>query len=120
MTTNLANEPPPPAEADSAVVGTPPTARPLWGLMLRLTVDPSKFQPFVGPAAGTISIVGALLAVSSHFFTPALGKGDLVAVIVDAKTEKAVSSATVEILTLNNAAVTTTSSGLFGKANSTL
>ena len=120
MTTNLANEPPPPAEADSAVVGTLPNARSLFGLMPRLNVDLSKFQTFVGLAAGTISIVGALLAVSSHFFTPALGKGDLVAVIVDAKTEKAVSSATVEILTLNNAVVTTTSSGFFGKANSTL
>src|SRR5262245_27171262 len=120
MTTNLANEPPPPAEPDSAVVGTLPNARSLFGLMPRLNVDLSKFQTFVGLVAGAISIVGALFAVSNHFFTPALGKGDLVAVIVDAKTEKAVSNATVEILTLNNAVVTTASSGFFGKANSAL
>src|SRR5262245_65116714 len=107
MTTNLANEPPTPAEADSAVVGTAPNARLPFGLMPRLNVNLSKFQPFVGLAAGTISIVGTLLAVSNHFFTPALGKGNLAAVIVDAKTEKAVSNATVEIRTVNNAVVTT-------------
>jgi len=120
MTTNLANESPIRAEVDSAVVGTLPKARTRFGLMPRLNVNLSNFQTFVGLAAGTISIIGALLAVSNHFFTPTLGKGDLVAVIVDAKTEKAVSNATVEILTLNNAVVTTVSSGFFGKANSAL
>jgi hypothetical protein len=55
-----------------------------------------------------------------NYFKPAVGKGHLVAVVVDAKTEKAVSNATVEILTLNNAVVTTLNSGFFGKANSTL
>jgi hypothetical protein len=55
-----------------------------------------------------------------NYFKPALGKGDLVAVIVDAKTETAVSNATVEILTLNNAVVTTLNSGFFGKVNSAL
>lgn len=37
--------------------------------------------------------------------------------VVDAKTEKTVSSATVEILTLNNAVVTTLNSSFFGKAS---
>jgi len=120
MTTNLADQPPTPASAESAVGGTLPNAHWLFGLMPRLNVTLSRFQTFVGLAAGTISIVGAVLAVSSHFFTPTIGKGDLVAVVVDAKTEKAVSNATVEILTLNNAVVTTASSGFFGKANSTL
>jgi hypothetical protein len=120
MTTNLANQPPTPASVESAVGGTLPNARGLFGLMPRLTVNLSRFQTVVGLAAGTISIVGALLAVSNHFFTPTLGQGALVAVVVDAKTEKAVSNATVEILTLNNAVVTTVSSGFFGKANSTL
>ena len=120
MTTNLANQPPTAASAESAVGGTLPNARRLFGLTPRLKVNLSRFQTFVGFAAGTISIIGAVLAVSNHFFTPALGKGDLVAVVVDAKTESAVSNATVEILTLNNAVVTTVSSGFFGKAASTL
>ena len=91
----------------------------LLGRMPSLKVHLSRFQTVVGLAAGIISIVGALLA-APNYFRPAVGKGDLVAVIVDAKTERAVSNATVEILTLNNAVVTTLSSGFFGKANSTL
>ena len=91
----------------------------LLGRMPSLNAHLSRFQTVVGLAAGIISIVGALVA-APNYFKPAVGKGDLVAVVVDAKTEKAVSNATVEILTLNNAVVTTLSSGFFGKANSTL
>ncbi len=119
MTSNLASQPPTPASAESAVGGTLANVRWLLGLMPRLNVHLSRFQTVVGLAAGIISISGALLALP-NYFKPAVGKGDLVAVVVDAKTEKAVSNATVEILTLNNAVVTTLSSGFFGKANSTL
>jgi hypothetical protein len=54
------------------------------------------------------------------YFKPAIDKGEVVAVVDDAKTEKAVSNATVEILTLNNAVVATVNSDFFGKASSTL
>ena len=93
--------------------------QPLLWRMPALNVNLSRFQTVVGLAAGVISNVGALLAVP-NYFKPAIGKGALVAVLVDAKTEKAVSNATVEILTLNNAVVTTLNSGFFGRANSTL
>ena len=115
MTANLAGQQPTPAPA---VGGTLANVRWLLGRM-PVNVNLSRFQTVVGLAAGIISIFGALLALP-NYFKPALGKGDLVAVIVDAKTEKAVSNATVEIFTLNNAVVTTLNSGFFGKANSTL
>ena len=116
MTGNLFNRHPTYAPA---VCGTLANVRWLLGRIPSLKAHLSRFQTVVGLAAGIISIVGALLA-APNYFRPAVGKGDLVAVIVDAKTERAVSNATVEILTLNNAVVTTLSSGFFGKANSTL
>ena len=119
MTSNLASQPPTPATAGSAVGGVLTNLRWLLGRIPRLNVNLSRFQTAVGLAAGIISISGAILALP-NYFKPAVGKGDLVAVVVDAKTEKAVSNATVEILTLNNAVVTTLNSGFFGKANSTL
>src|SRR5262249_17526555 len=119
MTNNLAGQPPTVASAQSTVGGTLANVRWLLGLMPRLNVHLSGFQTVVGLAAGIISISGALLALP-NYFNPAIGKGDLVPVVVHAKTEKAVSNAIVEILTLNNAMVTTLNSGFFGKANSTL
>jgi carboxypeptidase family protein len=113
---NLAGQQPTPAPA---VGGTLTNVRGLLGRVPRLNVKLSTFQTVVGLTAGFVSILGALLAVP-NYFRPAIGKGEVVAVVVDAKTEKAVSSATVEILTLNNAVVTTMNSGLFGKASSTL
>jgi len=116
MTANLSSEQP---TAASVVTETLPSLRRLLERMPKLNVNLSRFQTVVGLAAGIISIFGALLTVP-NYFKPAIGKGDLVAVIVDAKTEKAISNATVEILTLNNAVVTTLNSGFFGKAKSTL
>jgi hypothetical protein len=115
MTANLSSQQPTPAPA----AGTLASVRWLLGRMPSLNAHLSRFQTVVGLAAGIISIVGALVA-APNYFRPAVGKGDVVAVIVDAKTEKAVSNATVEILTLNNAVVTTLRSGFFGKASSTL
>jgi len=115
MTANLSSRPPTPAPA----VGTLANVRWLLGQIPSLNVSLSKFQTVVGFTAGIISIFGALLTVPSYF-KPTPGKGGLVAVVVEAKTEKAVSNATVEVLTLNNAVVTTLNSGFFGKANSTL
>src|SRR6266478_7662310 len=114
MTTNLSSPPP-----TAPTGGRWNIVQELLGRVPRLNVNLSKFQTVVGFTAGVLSIVGALLAVPTYF-KPAIGKGDLVTVVVDAKTEKAVSNATVEILTLNNAVVTTLNSGFFGKANSTL
>ncbi len=119
MTTNFSSQQPATAHAESTVGGALANVRGLLGRVPRLNVNLSMFQTVVGLTAGFVSILGALLAVP-NYFKPAIGKGEVVAVVVDARTEKAVSNATVEILTLNNAVVTTVNSGFFGKARSTL
>ena len=86
---------------------------------LRLKTSLSALQTFVGLAAGIMSIAGALVTVPK-FFAPAPGKGEVVAVVQAAKTQKAVSDATVEILTPGDAIVTTLSPNYFGKARYTL
>src|SRR5262245_14710095 len=113
MTGNLSNQQPPPP----AVGGTLANVHWLLGRMPSLNAHLSRFQTVVGLAAGIISIVGALVA-APNYFKPAVGKGDLVAVVVDAKTEKAVYNATVEILTLNKGVVTTLNSECLGKKRS--
>ena len=119
MTTDFSSQQPATSPAESTVVGALANVRGLLGRVPRLNVNLSMFQTVVGLTAGFVSILGALLAVP-NYFKPAISKGEVVAVVVDAKTEKAVSNATVEILTLNNAVVTTVNSGFFGKASSTL
>src|SRR5439155_22387579 len=119
MTTNFSSQQPATAQAESTAGGPLANIHGLLGRVPRLNVNLSRFQSVVGLTAGVLSILGALLAVP-NYFKPAIGKGEVVAVVVDAKTEKAVSNATVEILTLNNAVVTTLNSGFFGKASSTL
>src|SRR3989475_12954013 len=119
MTTNFSSQQPVTSQAESPVGGALANVRGLLGRVPRLNVNLSMFQTVVGLTAGVVSILGALLAVP-NYLKPAIGKGEVVAVVLDAKTEKAVSNATVEILTLNNAVVTTLNSGFFGKANSTL
>jgi hypothetical protein len=116
---DLSSQQPATSQAERTVGGALANVRGLLGRAARLSVKLSTFQTVVGLTAGALSILGALLAVP-NYFKPAIGKGEVVAVVVDAKTEKAVSNATVEILTLNNAVVTTVNSGFFGKASSTL
>ena len=101
-----------------SLAGTLTSARDAVG-RIRLSGNFSLFQKGIGLVAGLLSILGALLAIPNHF-KPAVGKGEVIATIIDAKTEKAVSNATVEILTLNNAVVTTLQTGFFGKASHTL
>ena len=81
-----------------------------------LNISFSRVQTFIGIAAGILSITGALVA----FLKPAPDKSELVAIVQDAKTEKAVSDATIEILTLQNAVVTTLTPDWYGKARCTL
>jgi hypothetical protein len=99
--------------------GPPPDSRTFLRRLPRLNMKLSGVQTAVGLIAGVLSILGALQTMPSYF-TPTVGRGGLVAVIVDAKTDKAVSEATVEILAPNNAVVTTRTSGYFGKASATL
>src|SRR2546426_9197358 len=77
-----------------------------------LNISFSRVQTFIGLAAGILSIAGALTAV----FKPAPGKGELVAIVQDAKTGKTVTDATIEILTPRDAIVTTLKPNWSGQA----
>jgi hypothetical protein len=79
----------------------------------------SRVQAIVGLVAGIISVTGALYSVT-QFFRPAPGMGEVVAVVQEAKTEKGMSDATIEILTPQNALVATLTSDVLGRARQTL
>src|SRR5262245_13339991 len=89
------------------------------GPLLGLKMSLSRLQTFVSLAAGLVSITGALVAIP-NFFKPASGKGELVAIVQDAKTDKALSGATIEILSPEGVLVTTLSPNSSGKASCTL
>jgi hypothetical protein len=69
----------------------------------------------VGITAGGISVIGFVYSFLGSS-TPKSGFGDIVAVVQDAKTRNPVSDATVEILTGENAVVTTVISKDDGRA----
>lgn len=93
------------SEAEAAPVAPAP----------RATVTLAGFQTFVGLTAGMISILGTLLAVTGVFRGP--GKGEVVAVIIEAKSDRAVSGAIVEILTPGKAPVATLPLNALGQAS---
>ena len=69
----------------------------------------SLVQSIVGVTAGLISIVGAAFS-AVQLFKPGPQYGDVVAIVREAKTEKPVTDATIEIFTRDDALVTTLSS----------
>lgn len=119
MTTSADRSDPAIGQPSGAPQGPLAGVRALLGRVPHLNVTLSAFSTAVGLITGVSSIVGVLLAIPGYF-QPAPGKGQVMAVVVDARTDKAVSNATVEILTPNNALVTTASSSYLGKASSTL
>jgi hypothetical protein len=82
----------------------------MWGLKQKLTF--SKVQAIVGLTAGLLSISFSLAA----FLKPVSNKAELVAIVQDGKTEKAVSDATVEVLTPQDAVITMLKPDWSGKA----
>jgi carboxypeptidase family protein len=81
-----------------------------------LNISFSRVQTIVGLMAGILSITGFLVA----FFKPAPDKGKLVTIVQDAKTERAVPGATIEVLTLADVLVTTLTPDSSGEARYTL
>ena len=72
--------------------------------MLRLpNISLSRVQTIVGLTAGILSIGLSLVAV----FKPASDKAELVAIVQDSKTDKAISDAMIEVLTQDNSLITT-------------
>ena len=84
-----------------------------------LNVSLSRFQAIVGLTAGLVSIAGAVFS-PPQFLKPASGTGELVAIVQDSKSEKAISDATIEILTPQNALVTTLTPNTLGRARHAL
>ncbi len=95
---------------------TPGWARKIWAT---LNVSLSRFHSIVGLAAGLVSIVGAIFS-TTQFFRPAPGMGEVVAVVQDAKSDRALSDATIEILTPQNALITTLTPDSSGRVRQTL
>lgn len=94
-----------------------------WNVRRLAHLNPSlsRIQAFVGLVAGLLSISGALWTSLSLFApTPAPTHGQVVAVVEEAKTEKAITDARIEILTLQNALITTITPNYFGKARHSL
>jgi hypothetical protein len=83
------------------------SALPRWNMSF------SKIQAIVGLTAGILSITFSLAA----FFRPAPNKAELVAIVQDGKTEKAVSDATIEILTPGDALIRTLTPDRSGQAH---
>ena len=82
----------------------------MWDLTKKLSL--SRVQTVVGLAAGLLSISFSLAAL----FKPASNKAELVAVVQDGKTEKAVPDAMVEVLTPEQAVITSLKPDWSGKA----
>lgn len=100
-----------PLRDEPAIAQAPAPAEPTpAGIHLSL----AGFQTVVGLTAGLLSILGALLAVSG-LLGGGPGKGDVVTIVREAKTEKALPGAVVEILTSNNAVVTTLRANSLGR-----
>jgi hypothetical protein len=74
----------------------------------------STVQSLVGLAAGVISILGAAYS-AVQIFKPAPQYGEVVALVREAKTEKPVADATVEIFTPQDTLVTTLTSANLGQ-----
>jgi hypothetical protein len=89
-------------------------------LALRDHLTLSRFHAIVGIIAGFISISVGLYSYL-HFSKPGPPViGQIVAVVQDARTGKPVTDATVEILTLKDAVVTTLTPGAEGQARGSL
>jgi len=83
---------------------------------LRAHLTLSRFHAIIGIIAGLVSISVGLYSYL-HFSKPSPSViGDIVAIVQDARTGKPVTDATVEILTLKGAVVTTLTPGAEGQA----
>jgi hypothetical protein len=82
----------------------------MWDFKQKLSL--SKVQTIVGLTAGLLSISFSLAAL----LKPPSNKAELVAVVQDGKTDKAVSDAMVEVLTTEDAIITSLKPDWSGKA----
>jgi Carboxypeptidase regulatory-like domain len=105
------------AVPDSALAAEPATApapAPIKVAPAGIHLSLAGFQTVIGLTAGLLSILGALLAVPG-LLGGGPSKGDVVTIVREAKTERALPGAVVEILTSNNAIVTTLRANSHGR-----
>jgi hypothetical protein len=98
-------------DTEIAAEQAPPVAPPPPFSPLRTSL--SQVQTVVGLATGIVSITGALLS-SAHYLQAPPGNGHLVAIVQD-RGERVVRDATVEVLTPQNAVVTTLAANAAGQ-----
>jgi len=84
-----------------------------WMARIGLSISLSRLQTFVSLAAGIVSITVAI----PNFFRSSTAKGELVAIVQDAKTDKGISDAKIEVVTQKGTVVTTLTPDLSGKAS---
>ncbi len=77
------------------------------------------FQTIIGIATGLATLAGATFTLMQHF-KPAPTVGEMTAVVEDARSAKPVAGATIEVLTLQDAVVTTLPPTENGRARSSL
>jgi len=92
---------------------------PLGKRLASFNVSLSGVQTIIGLTAGILSILGALVGVPGYF-KPSPGKGQIVTFIQEAKTDHSITDATVEIMTSQNALITTLTPNFLGKARHSL
>lgn len=85
----------------------------LWS-RIRAGLSFSRVQAVVGTLAGIVSVTGAVLSVVQ--FVRPTNTGELVAVVQDAGSHRAVAGASVEVLTADNALVATLTPDASGRA----
>ena len=83
------------------------------------SISLSRVQTIVGLVAGLLSIVGAATSIPT-FWRAAPGTGHLVAIVQDARSERALTEATVEVLTVQDVVVTTLVPNHAGRVRQTL
>ena len=96
-------------------------SRPIWSYKSLAVAKPSftTVQSLVGVAAGLVSILGAAYS-TVKLFEPPPQYGEVVAIVREAKTDRPVSDATIEILTPQQALVTTLTAANRGQARQRL
>jgi hypothetical protein len=105
-------------ERDRSSDISPSAIRQLIGAV-RAHLTLSRFQAIVGITAGFISITVGLYSYFHMRPAPTVA-GEVVAIVQDARTGRPVTDASVEVLTLKNAVVTTLTPGAEGRARGRL
>lgn len=101
-----------PEVGPSETPSLPPRFSRVWAV--RQHVSLSRLQAIVGLLAGIISIGGAAYTFLAQSRPPT---GTMVAIVQEARSERPITDATIEVLTLDNAVVTTLTSDAPGRAH---